>query len=267
MNVSGLPSEPTTYPPEFYAALHTGTPGDVLFYQRWCDPSSRILELGSGYGRILVALARPGRELVGLEREPGMMPLAAERIAALPENVAAGVSLVPGDMRSFGFGTRFDRILLPHSGLFCLRDEQSVLACFTRVAEHLEPDGLFIGDTYCADGFHADASREDGADEDVVPLTRIEVEGRSYDVFEHSRWIPHRQRIEVTYIHRPVEGGPPVEARIEHRYWLAPQLESLIEAAGLELLRLDGDFEGTPFDEDSEIMVFVARRKPTKRRR
>ena len=53
---------------ELYALTHRGTAGDVGFYRRACAGASSVLELGCGSGRLLKRLARPGRQLVGLDR-------------------------------------------------------------------------------------------------------------------------------------------------------------------------------------------------------
>ena len=84
--------------PELYALVHDGAPGDVAFYLRHSEPSQRVLELGSGFGRVAEALARERRVVVGLELDPVMIALAERRRAELDRETAARVRYVQGDM-------------------------------------------------------------------------------------------------------------------------------------------------------------------------
>ena len=46
-----------SYDAELYELLHSGTPGDLAFYRKWCRGADNVLELGCGYGRVLCALS------------------------------------------------------------------------------------------------------------------------------------------------------------------------------------------------------------------
>jgi hypothetical protein len=172
-------------------------------------------------------------------------------------------------MRRFALSRRFDRILLPHSGLYCLLSEADCVRCLACIAAHLETGGLLILDAYAADSFHQFAeattslkSSADGhwKDEEFEPLVSVAQHGRVYDVSEATRWTPGDQRLDVVYRHRPRDGGSPVDGHIPQRYLLACQLPGLLERAGLRLLSLHGDFHGGSFGEESDQLVAVARR-------
>src|SRR5690606_14496409 len=104
---------PMPYPARFYAALHRGTPGDLDHYQRVCQSASSVLELGCGYGRVVAALAAPGRVVVGVEQDPELLAMARDALAPLSKAAQAGVELVRGDMRTVSLDRRFDRVLIP----------------------------------------------------------------------------------------------------------------------------------------------------------
>src|SRR5688572_29368088 len=123
------------YPAELYVALHSGTPGDAAFYRRVCRDARSVLDLGCGNGRILWGLRRPGRSLVGLDRDREMLQLARRHAAtdgrsALPSGSAvagfrggergkrlgSAPTWVQADMAAFALGRRFDAIILPFSG-------------------------------------------------------------------------------------------------------------------------------------------------------
>lgn len=243
------------YPAALYELLHRGTAGDVAFYRRVCASVDRVLELGCGYGRILTGLCgRPGIELTGLEVDPGLLALARER---LPQ----GVRLVAGDMRDFSLdGPPFDRILIPHSGIYCLPDDEACVACFRACARHLAPGGRLVFDAWSADRFHAEADPADHDDERLDPVVSVEHEGRCYDVFERSRWRRERRRLDVHYEYIPRHGGEAALGRLFHHYLLQEGIAPLLERAGLQLASLAGDWRGRPATPEDEMWVATAHR-------
>ncbi len=240
------------YPASFYAALHTGTDGDLAFYADACAGASSVLELGCGEGRVLAALDEvPYR--AGLDLHEGLLKAARARLGP-------GVDLYPQDMRSFALDRRFERIVLPFSGVYCMLDDDDLAACFGQVRAHLEPGGVFILDAYRADGFHADCEPDDVGEEDWSELTVLEVEGKPYTVFERSRWNPDTQRIDVTYRHVPLsERSAPVDGVIEQRYLLQHQLVRHLADAGLPRVEVFGGFDRRPVCRTSEHWAACAR--------
>jgi SAM-dependent methyltransferase len=247
-----------TYPADLYVAVHRGTEGDIDFYRRVCTSARSVLELGVGGGRIARALLSDGCEVTGVERDPELLEIAGR--------VAPSARLVRADMRELDLGARFDRVLLPYNGIYCLLDEADRLACLTSVRDHLAPEGLFVFDAWAADPFHADGAEavEDagGTDEDEPELVAdASARDTTYQVFEWSRWVPSRQRIDAFYRHEPADGGASIDATIPQRYLLGDEVAPLLERAGLELVALLGGFDQHAYDpDDSERLIGVARR-------
>ena len=250
------------YPAELYELLHRGTAGDVPFYQRVCRDARGILELGCGYGRVLEGLAELDAALTGLEIDPDLLARAETRLAERGE-----IRLVQGDMRAFDATSTFappggfDRILIPHSGIYCLPDDAACVSCFQCCAQQLAEGGRLVFDAYSADAFHREEDPADHVDERLDPVVSIEFEGRSYDVFERSRWTRQRQQLDVTYEYIPRAGGEALQGRLLHRYLLRDQLAPLLEQAGLELETLDGDWHGRPSSSQSDMWVATALRR------
>lgn len=234
---------------ELYTLTHRGNRGDLGFYRRVCRGASSVLELGCGAGRVLSALRAPGRELVGLDRDPGLLRLARAALRSDAE-------LVRGDMRRFALGRRFQRIVLPYSGFYCLLTRADALACLRSVRRHLADDGRFVFDAYAADAFH-----ELGAPGEQLDWRfALRHRGRTYDVYEQSRWFRSRQRLDVRYLYHPRGGTRRAAFELPQRYWLASQLGPLLAQAGLVLESLHGDFRGGRYSPaSSELMVVSAR--------
>ncbi len=257
------PSRPTpardTLPPRgpagLYARLHRGTPGDLDFYARACLDQGSILELGCGHGRLLRTLGTPTTHLVGVDLDPGLLDLAkraCDRIRPRP----ASVELLQADMCTLELGRTFDRILIPYCGLYCLADERSVIAALTRVRDHLAPGGELLFDAYYVDPVHDELLREEAPiDDPPEEVASLRWRAQDYEVHESSRWWPGDQVVEVTYEHRPTDGGAPILAGVRHRYLLARELPRILEAAGLRLLTLEGGFHGEALGDESEMIV------------
>lgn len=256
----GLAERRYGYAAELYRLVHRGNSGDRSFYSRACRDAASVLELGCGYGRLISALVPRAGGYVGVELDAGMLRLARQARAGLSPAVAKRVALVRGDMCGFTLARRFDRVVIPHSGLFCLGTDAQVLACLRRVRAHLELDGELIFDTYSADAFHRDGDPEDEAEDRWEWLTRVGDAERAYDVFERTRWQRELQRMTVRYRYTPVGGGRSRLGVIEHRYLLREQMLALLRRAGFRVLGRHGDFRGGRLLKGSELVVVRAAR-------
>jgi SAM-dependent methyltransferase len=95
-----------------------------------------VLEPGCGPGRMLVALARQGLEVVGIDISPQMVELAKRQLGSAGEVFEA-------DMTDFDLGRRFGGAVSPINTLLHLTPEELArhLDC---TARHLEPGGSYL---------------------------------------------------------------------------------------------------------------------------
>jgi len=242
---------------ELYALTHTGNPGDVAFYREECRGAGRVLELGSGSGRLLVALADSKRRLTGLELEPDLLALAKRNLRALPPAKRKTVRVVAGDMRDFEFPEHFERVLLPYNALYCLLNRRAASACFRASRRALAPGGRLILDVWNAGPFQRSAaSRPVDEGEPIVSLRHA---GRTWDVFEHSRVRRAQQRLDVNYTYLPREGGIAHQIPIAQRYYSSGEISDLLERAGFVIEARYGDFARRKFGARSPHLIVSAR--------
>lgn len=244
---------PSPYPAPLYAAVHQGQPGDVAFYRRVCAGGSEVLELGCGYGRVARALCDDGHSVTGVDLDRSLLEMGRKR--------APRAQLLEADFRQLELGRRFDRILCPFNGLYCLTSEDDLLETLKRVRTHLRPDGLFAFDVYDADDFHAGAPT--GGDDVPELVATADALGTTWDVFEASLWDRTEQRIDAVYTHVPHDERARVTATIPQRYLLSTQIEPLLAEAGLTLLALHGDFDEQPHDASSRLLIGIAKPSPS----
>jgi SAM-dependent methyltransferase len=245
----------TSLDPELYALVHDGAPGDVNFYCRVTHGARTVLELGAGWGRVSLALAEAGPEVVGLENDEAMLALARRRLSEASPEVRERVRFVAGDMRAFALEERFDRIVVPFTGIYCLPDEDALAGCFRSVAAHLAEGGRFVFDAYAADDFHESSRPGDYPDDELAEVARVVHRGAPLTVYERSSWDRDRQRMRATYVYVGEDGAVVHEGSIDHRYLLSAQVGPLLDAAGLRLSSLEGSFGGTPFGVGGSLVV------------
>ncbi len=236
-----------------FSLVHRGNAGDVTFYRERCRGASSILEIGCGYGRLLVALADLDARLVGVDIDAGMLAAAREELDA--KNFGK-VRLVHADMRSLDLGERFERILVPYNALFALRTDEDVVAALVALRHHLSVGGELLFDLYQDDGGDV------GGDEFEHLLTILS-EGHRVEVSDRERVMaaPRSFAIEYRYLIWPPGGGQSevfVDV-IQHHYLTAEILRALVTTAGFELTGLWGDFQEGALEPTSTLMVGVAR--------
>lgn len=239
-------ARPASYDTDLYLAHHRGTPGDVTFYRRECREVRTLLELGCGDGRMLAALKPETRErVVGVDLDPKMLERAKTRLAGVRT-----VRLYRADMARFTSRRRFERILIPFAGLFCLSPEKK-RECLRRVRRQLTSSGRLLCDVYAtdeldaeaADLLHRDVRPAEPLEDDYEWVARLRSGSRWYEVYEKNDWWPSRKRLDVCYRYVPVEeadarrgakAGSPREGTIRHWYASREQLRQLFQAHGFE---------------------------------
>ncbi len=241
---------------ELYSLLHRGNPGDLEFYLRCCESARTVLELGVGYGRVACRLAAQGLHVTGLDNHAGLLRMAQAN--ARLRQLAGQIDFALGDMCRFDLGRRFDRILIPFSGLFCLLDDAAVAACFAACRRHLSDGGVLAFDVYEADSFHLDENPTQDEPSESEILVALDDGLQTLLVYERSDWYPERQRLDVHYDYRDSQGELVHTATIQQRYLLVDQIRHHLARSGFVCRNLAGGFAGEAAGPDSEFIVVEA---------
>ena len=229
-----------------YGLLHTGNPGDVAFYRRWCADARTVLELGCGSGRLLAPLAADGRAVTGVDAHAGMCALARARVP--------GATVIEADMAAVRLPDRFDRVILPYNSLYCAPDDAGAVAVLANAARHLAPDGLVL-----FDGYLVSMDTEDLTDDEAPEwLTTLYDGPRRVEVFEQDRHQPATRDCAVTYVHRirgPRGRSTTHTYTIQHHYLSPEVLPDLLARAGLRLVACFGELDESPLDDGDRLVV------------
>ncbi|MGZ3582829.1 MAG: class I SAM-dependent methyltransferase [Ktedonobacterales bacterium] len=136
----------------WYDLEHDGITEDIECYTSLIEtPASGradVLEIGSGTGRIAVALAVAGHQVTGIEPSGAMRELCARRVARLPERVARRIRIVDGTATAPGLGdaVRFDVALVGLNSFAHLTTAEERQEALATIHSHLRPNGMLLID-------------------------------------------------------------------------------------------------------------------------
>ncbi len=233
------------------ASIISGGPveGDIDFYRRLAgETGGPILDVGCGSGRVAMALAADGHEVVGIDLSVPMLRLAGQRREALSADVAARLSFHQADMTSLALGRDFALIVVPYRVFQFLLTTDAQRRTLAALRSHLRPDGRLVLDLFdpLLDRVVPSPEAPARGGELVHPTTgnRVtwEVTGRSPD--------PGRQLIIEEWAFSEIDPSGKVlrteTERLTLRWSLRSEMRLLFELAGLEVVADYGDFRGGP---------------------
>jgi SAM-dependent methyltransferase len=233
---------------------------DIDFYDNVARAADGpLLELGTGSGRVAIALAERGYDVTGLDNSPSMLA-EARRAMEAPGRTAGRLELVQGDMTAFDLGRRFGMVFAAANTFQHLLTTGQQEACLRCVVESLLPRGIFAMSVRSpasvtwddTDGWSPVLmhwSRRDDATGDLVMKFCVEQPD------------PARMVRRLTYYYDRVQAGGDVKRSVfdtELRYSTEAEIRLLLQHCGLRVTHVYGDYDLTPVGV-GENLVFVAR--------
>lgn len=240
--------------PHFYDAIHQQLTDDIAFVVALAKEQNRpILELGCGTGRLLMPLSKLGLPLVGLDNSDPMLALARERVGAM-----AHVGLVSADMTQFALPQQsFGLCLISYNTLTHLNLSQ-IKTTLTCIKRHLLADGVLVIDTL--NPFMLAAVDDQP---DYEPETTFVDPQTGSDMTQSARYATDHEKQTVTIEWLYEYGGgsaesQPIHAKTQHHYHYPHVLQMLLNENGYAIDSIFGDYDQTPFDEESERLIITA---------
>ena len=248
---------------EIYDAIpsHQNRP-DIAFYTKLATACpGRVLELGSGTGRILIPIARAGKSVWGLESSGYMLGRCQEVLSGYSREVSSDIKLVQGHMQSFELASRFGLVICPFNSFLHLLSADEQFSCLNCVREHLVPGGKFAFDVSVPDIEQLTEDRIAEASQsqyfELPNTSQIKLRHREKSVDLRTQIVESEIIIDVSHADGRFEQ---VIQSVRVRHVFKHEAEQLLERSGFEIESLYGDFEGNPYRPVCpEAMVVVAR--------
>jgi SAM-dependent methyltransferase len=118
---------------------------DAPFYVDLAQESGGpVLEIGCGTGRVLLATARAGISIHGVDNSAPMLAVLREHIARESARVQNNITLHAGDMRDFRLNRKFSLVTIPFrpmQHMFTISDQ---LRALTSAAAHVAEGGILF---------------------------------------------------------------------------------------------------------------------------
>ncbi len=252
---------------EIYDSVYSYVQSDIPFYSNHASKlGGPVMELGCGTGRISLALAQRGIDVVGVDSSPEMLRIAQNKIPDLPAN-GGSVSFIEADMRNMTLTDRdvpqsYNLIILPFRTFLSLLSLADQIQTLNNIIRHIAPGGKLIFDIFVPDINML--TSEGDLPYHFRDVTDPET-GLKWVLWHQSRYDNYNQIIDARVIAEQLDVNGFVSKKFyrdfQLRYIHIWEMHHLLELCGYEIIDIYGDFEFTPFDENSTEMVFVVKPK------
>ena len=253
---------------DIYDSVYSYIRADIPLYTREAvESGGPVLELGVGTGRVAIPTARLGIDVVGIDSSEAMLAVARNKLDDSLGSDDLSVELVSGDMRDFDLrdaqGERriFPLATIPFRGYQALLNVEDQVSALQAIHRHLTPDGRLVFSMFVPDpNLALEAGDVPRHTNDVTdPET-----GTDYVLYQQVAYDTHNQLVSVRMIIEELDDDGAVARKLYRdyklRYSYRWEVYHLLRSNGFEIEALCGDFDYSEFDENSEEMVWVARK-------
>jgi ubiquinone/menaquinone biosynthesis C-methylase UbiE len=205
-------------------------------------PTARILDLCCGQGRHAVLLAKAGFQVTGLDRSAYLL----ERAQQAAVEAGVEVNWIRGDMRYLPWRGEFDICVNLFTSFGYFEEEADNQQVLRQVHAVLKPGGSFL----------LDLSNRDYYLLRLWPQTWRSA-GQAV-ILEETGFDPMTCRFTMTSTW--LEGERSESLAYSVRYYTAPELQGMLQAAGLTPVAVYGNFDSSRLDLNSQRLIVVARK-------
>lgn len=216
------------------------------------NTKGKILEVGSGTGRLLIEALENGADIYGIDISPSMLDFLKAKLTPEHRERISFQNII-----DFKLDTKFDLIIAPFRVFMHLTEKEDQLNALNNVYDHLNQDGQFIFDVFIPDlkplitGLH-NVIDFDG---EYEPGNRVKrIVSTNPDLIN--------QIINITFRFEWNEGSSNYskEWKTPLRFFFRFELEHLIERSKFKDYRISGDFSGNDLNNDSKEFLVVCKK-------
>ena len=249
--------DPYAVDARYYDLLAPADPGDAGLWLSYAGRTDRpVLEVGTGTGRVALALARAGHEVTGVDPSRAMLDVARRKA----EDDALDVTFIEGRAHELVLEqAHYGLIIVPADVFLYCRDGEEQVAWLASLAAALHFNGTLAVDL-------------------PGPALWLDPASNGQPVLAHSITLEDGSTLDAWHVHEDDAGSQVRELMVTYdatspdgtvrrqrsahrlRYVYPFELEYLLHMAGLRLLDRYGDYELGPLTNESERMIAIARK-------
>lgn len=215
-----------------------------------------LLDVGAGTGRVAVALARAGFEVVALDSSRTMLALARRKIKGA---LGRRFRLVQADVRDFHLKERFSLAIVGDNTFAHMVTREDQERALGSLQEHLLPMGLVVMVLQNPYRLTLGPTQNElvlvweregpGKGERTVKSTATRLDYADQVLHAHM-WY------DVTASDGSVRRHA---AKLTHRWFFRPELELLLDRAGFQVEAWYGSYDLEPYSGDSPLLIAIAK--------
>ena len=213
------------------------------------NTKGKVLEVGTGTGRLLIEALENGADIYGIDISPSMLNFLTAKLA--PEDMKR-ISLQ--NIVDFRLDTKFDLIIAPFRVFMHLTEKEDQLKALNNVYDHLNNEGQFIFDVFVP----ALKPLIDGLDNVTDFEGEYEPGNRMKRIVSTNPDLIN-QIINITFRFEWDEGSSNYsrEWKTPMRFFFRFELEHLIERSKFKKYNITGDFKGNELKSDSKEFILT----------
>jgi len=219
--------------------------------RRYASNARNVLELGCGTGTHARELVKRGYSVTGIDLSESMI---AQAIRLIPDTARHALCFASGDLRTFRSEQSFDVVLALFHVMSYQTTNEDLGAAMATAAMHLRPGGLLVFDCWYGPGVLTDPP--------AIRVRRVHAEG--IEVIRIAEPV-HHVNLNCVDVHYEIvveHAGRSERINETHamRYLFAPEVDALLQDAGLTRVTVEKWMEGSEPDLRTWNACFVARR-------
>ncbi len=235
---------------KLYHLHHKDYLEDIPFWIKLAQQyGSPILELGCGTGRVTLPLFRQGYEITGVDRDPDMLKILVDET-----KTSEKINFVQEDFTKLKINNKFPLIFMPCNTYSTLSKENRQIT-LKMVNHHIEQGGAFSFSLPNPTLLKALPAKSE------LELEELIIDPNNGDAIQvSSEWENNGKQVMVYWHYdRLLSDGQVIRSTTETIHFLnsISQYSTELESMGYSL-RTYGDFDHSPYNEESDYMIMVA---------
>ena len=233
-------------------------PNDHKFYKKFINKNTEVLEMGIGTGRVFLNFFDLGVRWTGIDSSEEMIEKCREKIEPL-QPLKEKINLVVEDMTQIDIRKEsqsiqnklFNLVIYPSHSLMSVGNENNQKKALCSGLKHLSKDGVIIFDLHNPNNYFVD--------EKYKILGTKTINKIQYKLFSKST-IDYQSKLHSNYMILEYETN---KIKIEsHEYFIfLEDVINLSDELNFEIVNIYGNYEMDPFNEDSEELIIIGKKK------